>query len=110
MLGRIRSSTPEGINLKTDFFDDIFIHYTELPQGAEYSHGEQLWVWAFDDQRLFYDKHEIVRFQVTEEEWHDQTPEGPTQTDDPTQKIPYKIRGSMAAEGLGPCIWWDSEE
>lgn len=35
MLGRIRSSTPAGINLRTDFFDDIFIPFEELPQGAE---------------------------------------------------------------------------
>lgn len=35
MLARIRSSTPAGINLRTDFFDDIFIPYEELPQGAE---------------------------------------------------------------------------
>ncbi|KAM0458791.1 hypothetical protein ACHAPV_005780 [Trichoderma viride] len=35
MLGRIRSSTPSGIHLRTDFFDDIFVPYEELPQGAE---------------------------------------------------------------------------
>lgn len=35
MFGRIRSSTPAGINLRTDFFDDIFVPYEELPQGAE---------------------------------------------------------------------------
>lgn len=35
MLGRIRSSTPAGINLRTDFFDDIFVPFEELPQGAE---------------------------------------------------------------------------
>jgi DNA-directed RNA polymerase III subunit RPC8 len=35
MLGRIRSSTPAGINLRTDFFDDIFIPFEELPEGAE---------------------------------------------------------------------------
>lgn len=35
MIGRIRSSTPAGINLRTDFFDDIFIPFDELPEGAE---------------------------------------------------------------------------
>lgn len=35
MLGRIRSSTPAGINLRTDFFDDIFVPFEELPEGAE---------------------------------------------------------------------------
>ena len=35
MMARIRSSTPAGINLRTDFFDDIFVPFEELPQGAE---------------------------------------------------------------------------
>ena len=35
MLARIRSSTPAGINLRTEFFDDIFVPYEELPEGAE---------------------------------------------------------------------------
>ena len=35
MLAKIRSSTPSGINLRTDFFDDIFIPYEELPPAAE---------------------------------------------------------------------------
>ncbi|RFU76180.1 dna-directed rna polymerase iii subunit rpc8 [Trichoderma arundinaceum] len=107
MLGRIRSSTPSGIHLRTDFFDDIFVPYEELPQGAEYNHSEQIWIWNFDEERLFYDNHEMVRFQVIDEEWHDQTPAGPTQAEDTPAKTPYKIKGSMAAEGLGVCLWWD---
>ncbi|KAG5924275.1 hypothetical protein E4U60_007589 [Claviceps pazoutovae] len=107
MLARIRSSTPAGINLRTDFFDDIFIPYEELPQGAEYNHSEQLWIWNLDGDRLFYDNHEMVRFQVIDEEWHDQTPIGPTQSEDTPTKTPYKVKGSMAREGLGVCLWWD---
>ncbi|KAL6851275.1 DNA-directed RNA polymerase III complex subunit Rpc25 [Amphichorda felina] len=108
MLARIRSSTPAGINLRTDFFDDIFVPFEELPQGAEYNHSEQLWIWNFDGERLFYDTHEMVRFQVIDEEWHDQTPAGPTpQGEEPALKAPYKIKGSMAREGLGVCLWWD---
>ncbi|KAM5345336.1 hypothetical protein ACJ41O_011198 [Fusarium nematophilum] len=110
IIGRIRSSTPAGINLRTDFFDDIFVPYEELPEGAEYSHSEQLWVWNVDDEnRLFYDIHEMVHFQVIDEEWHDQAPAGPTQTqvEDAPAKTPYRIKASMAAEGLGVCLWWD---
>ncbi|GJC99610.1 RNA polymerase III subunit Rpc25 [Colletotrichum higginsianum] len=75
MFGRIRSSTPAGINLRTDFFDDIFIPFDELPEGAEL----YLWIWNIEGDRLFYDNHEMVRFQVIDEEWHDQTPAGPSQ-------------------------------
>ncbi|KAJ2959583.1 hypothetical protein NQ176_g11109 [Zarea fungicola] len=108
MVGRIRSSTPAGINVRTDFFDDIFVPFEELPAGAEYNHSEQLWIWNLDeDERLFYDTHEMVRLQVIDEEWHDQTPIGPTQAEDAPIKTPYRIKGSMAREGLGVCLWWD---
>jgi DNA-directed RNA polymerase III subunit RPC8 len=108
MLGKIRSSTPSGINLRTDFFDDIFIPYDELPAGAEYNHSEQIWIWNVDDgTRLFYDNHEVVRFLVMEEEWHDQTPAGPHQAEDAMLRTPYRIKGSMVADGLGVCLWWD---
>ena len=52
----------------------------------------------------------MVRFQVIDEEWHDQTPAGPTQTDEQPLKAPYKIKGSMAMDGLGVCLWWDGAE
>ncbi|RCI09673.1 hypothetical protein L249_3844 [Ophiocordyceps polyrhachis-furcata BCC 54312] len=107
MLGRIRSSTPAGINLRTDFFDDIFVPYKELPPGAEYNHSEQLWIWNLEGTHMFYDKNEMVRFQVIDEEWHDQTPVGPTQSEDVPAKTPYKIKGTMAYDGLGCCLWWD---
>jgi DNA-directed RNA polymerase III subunit RPC8 len=35
MLGKIKSSTPSGINLFTIFFNDIFIPFEELPAGSE---------------------------------------------------------------------------
>lgn len=35
MFGKIRSSTVNGINIRTDFFDEIFVPYSELPAGAE---------------------------------------------------------------------------
>ncbi|KAL5604323.1 hypothetical protein BROUX41_002296 [Berkeleyomyces rouxiae] len=114
MLGRIRSSTPQGIYLRTDFFDDIFVDCDSLPAGVEYDHQNQNWVWSYEDpdsgsvENLIMDNNEMVRFQVIDEEWHDQTPDGPSQADDPSlRKAPYKIKGSMAKEGLGICYWWD---
>ncbi|KAM3444600.1 hypothetical protein NHJ13734_001250 [Beauveria thailandica] len=99
IIGRIRSSTPAGINVRTDFFDDIFVP----------NHSEQLWIWNIDEEeRLFYDTHEMVRLQVVDEEWHDQTPIGPMQAEDSPIKTPYRIKGSMFKEGLGVCLWWDS--
>lgn len=79
----------------------------EVANSRNSNHSEQIWIWNFDEERLFYDNHEMVRFQVIDEEWHDQTPAGPTQAEDTPAKTPYKIKGSMAAEGLGVCLWWD---
>jgi DNA-directed RNA polymerase III subunit RPC8 len=59
---------------------------------------------------MYYDIHEMVRFQVIAEEWHDQTPTGPMgHGDEPEgQSIaPYKITASMKGPGLGCCLWWD---
>ncbi|CRK42989.1 hypothetical protein BN1723_019098, partial [Verticillium longisporum] len=58
---------------------------------------------------LFYDIHEMVRFQVIDEEWHDQAPLGPSQSEEEVLPTPYKIKGSMAMDGLGVCLWWDGE-
>ncbi|CAI4213708.1 unnamed protein product [Parascedosporium putredinis] len=94
LLARIRSSTPQGIH--------------QLPEGCEYNHSEQLWIWNVEDDRLYFDNHEMVRVQVVDEEWHDQAPLGPLQNpEDNPPKPPYKITGSMRKEGLGACIWWD---
>jgi DNA-directed RNA polymerase III subunit RPC8 len=52
----------------------------------------------------------MVRFQVIDEEWHDQTPVGPqAAAEDSPLKAPYRIKGSMSKEGLGVCLWWDGE-
>ena len=75
---------------------------------AHSNHSEQLWVWNFDGERLFYDTSETVRFQIVDEEWHDQTPAGPTQVEEGQLKAPYRIKGSMVREGLGVCLWWDN--
>ncbi|KEZ40001.1 hypothetical protein SAPIO_CDS8985 [Scedosporium apiospermum] len=102
------NSTPQGIHLRTDFFDDIFVPYDQLPEGCEYNHSDQLWIWNVEEDRLYFDNHEMARIQVIDEEWHDQTPVGPLQSsEDNPPKPPYKITGSMRKEGLGPCLWWD---
>lgn len=110
MFARISSCSPDGIHLRTDFFDDILIPFDELPDEAEYDMNQQLWVWNIEDTRMFYDNHEMVRFRVIDEEWHDQTPTKPIEraedTDEP-RNPPYRIRGSMKDPGLGVCIWWD---
>ncbi|KAK1764569.1 RNA polymerase III subunit Rpc25-domain-containing protein [Phialemonium atrogriseum] len=110
LLGRITSGTQDGINIRTDFFDDIFVPFTELPDEATYEPKDALWVWRDEDQVMYYDIHEMVRFQVVSEDWHDQTPTGPLGVgDEPEGRTiaPYRITASMKGSGLGCCLWWD---
>lgn len=58
---------------------------------------------------MYYDTHEMVRFQVIAEEWHDQTPSGPVGPGDEVvarANAPYRLVGSMKSSGLGVCLWW----
>ncbi|KAK8089077.1 RNA polymerase III subunit Rpc25 [Apiospora hydei] len=112
ILGRISSATPEGINIRTDFFEEIFVSYKELPESCEFNHNAQLWTWVVDDDRMYYDKNEPVRLSVIDEVWHDQVPESTAEDAvEQAKKIsPYSIQGTMMKEGLGVCIWWDDTE
>jgi DNA-directed RNA polymerase III subunit RPC8 len=58
---------------------------------------------------MHYDKNEMVRFQVIDENWNDQAPEsGEEEAIERAKKIsPYTIKGTMMKEGLGVCLWWD---
>ncbi|KAK9418115.1 putative DNA-directed RNA polymerase subunit [Seiridium unicorne] len=124
LLGKISSATPEGLNSKapqqpslmrpradygetvrTDFFEEIFVSYKELPENCEL----QAWVWVVEEQRMYYDKNEMVRLQVIDEDWHDQIPESTSEEAvEKAKKIsPYSIRGTMMKEGLGCCLWWE---
>ncbi|KAN0098764.1 DNA-directed RNA polymerase III [Hyaloscypha variabilis] len=113
MLGRISSATEEGIRVRTQFFDQIFIPTSNLPEGSKFLPSEQLFYWELEDgSKLYYDNQETVRFRIEEEVWTDQSPMGPKERDDAAGTIkssPYVVKGSMADAGLGPCLWWDGE-
>ncbi|KAK3298977.1 RNA polymerase III subunit Rpc25-domain-containing protein [Chaetomium fimeti] len=119
IAARIMDQSPEGINLATDFFDDIFVPWTELPEGSEFEPSDNLWIWKEDDQAMYFDDNEMVRFRVITEEWHDQTPSKPVEAVEVPEgteeapappintKPPYTITGSMSGPGLGCCLWWE---
>ncbi|KAI2472151.1 RNA polymerase III subunit Rpc25-domain-containing protein [Annulohypoxylon bovei var. microspora] len=111
MFGRITKASAEGIQIRTDFFEDIFVEYKELPENTLYNHQEEAWTWVYDPESdpMFYDKNEMVRFQVQDESWQDQRPDNAEQEEvDRAKKLsPYSIAGSMMKEGLGVCLWWE---
>ncbi len=72
-------------------------------------------MWKDEDQVMYFDNNEMVRFKVISEEWHDQTPSKPVEVVEGTEeepaptnsKPPYRITGSMSGPGLGCCLWWE---
>ncbi|KAI0846889.1 RNA polymerase III subunit Rpc25-domain-containing protein [Daldinia vernicosa] len=111
IFGRISEASPDGIHIRTEFFEDIFVEYKELPENTQYNHMEKAWTWIYDPEGdpMWYDKNEMVRLQVIEEEWHDQTPESAEEeaVDKAKKLSPYRIKGTMMKEGLGVCLWWE---
>ncbi|KAI0197621.1 RNA polymerase III subunit Rpc25 [Astrocystis sublimbata] len=112
LFGKITKADADGLKIRTDFFEEIFVPYTELPPNTEYDHNEHVWVWVVDDVRMHYDKNEMVRFQVTDEIWNDQAPESGEQEaiDQAKKNSPYSISGTMIADGLGVCLWWGGDD
>ncbi|KAK5188193.1 DNA-directed RNA polymerase III complex subunit Rpc25, partial [Cryomyces antarcticus] len=57
--------------------------------------AERTWVWTTDGQEAFFDNHEVVRFRVEAENWHDLSPQQQPKPGDGEaerdQKAPYSI-------------------
>ncbi|KAL1965986.1 hypothetical protein VTN77DRAFT_4926 [Rasamsonia byssochlamydoides] len=110
ILGKITSSSENGIKIGVEFFNDILVPPDLLLEGSRFDYNDQVWVWENEEGATFYfDIGEIVRLRVEMEEWHDQIPNAPDQQDATTvseRKPPYSIMGSMQMAGLGPISWW----
>lgn len=94
MTGRISSSSQHGINVRTDFFDEIFIPSTYLFEGSSFDVKENVWIWSNDGNQFFMDKNELIRFRIEEEAFEDQLPIPPHLQDDRMEverKPPYRI-------------------
>ena len=73
-------------------------------------HTMQQFVWDTDGGLLYFDNHEAVRFRIDEENWFDQTPVGPSESEEDVKQSPYTITAAMNDAGLGPCLWWDGDQ
>lgn len=75
LVGRITSSTMDGLKISMDFFDDILIPAYLLKQPAEFRESLGMWLWRFssvdddtasesDIAEFFIEKEETIRFRV----------------------------------------------
>lgn len=94
MSGRISSSSKHGINVRTDFFDEIFIPSTMLFEDSNFDVKENVWIWNNDGNDFYMDKNEVIRFRVEEEAFEDQLPVPPHLREEMAEveiKPPYRL-------------------
>ncbi len=114
LTGWIEKCTPEGIKVKMEFFNDVFIPKALLFEGSEFSLNDNAWIWDADGTKLYLDVNEMIRFRVEEEIFVNVKPKGPNlENEEPTQeeledrKPSYAILGSCQTDGMGCVSWWD---
>ncbi|KAF9406335.1 DNA-directed RNA polymerase III subunit rpc25 [Podila epigama] len=115
LTGKIRSCNQEGVRVTLGFFDDIFIPYTYLQENSEFNSDEQVWVWMYDENEMFMDLEEDIRFRVESEQFFDTSPsvrpkkEGvdtPDLSANSAKQAPYSLTCSIQGDGLGLLSWW----
>lgn len=108
--GTISNASKEGIRISTEFFNDIYVPPHLLFPDTEFEESEQVYIWRNEGSELYFDKGDIVRFRIENEEWHDQSELAPPGKEDTTseieRKVPYSIVASMQEPGLGNVLWW----
>ena len=121
ILGKIKSSTAEGLQLTVTFFDDIHVPVEQLPVPSIWDDVRSAWYWEYSDSpeeeapkhKLYMNVGTLVRFRVVAERFVDKTPKPSSkisQTDDnecdSSNAAPYSIVASLVDSGLGPLSWW----
>nr|CAG4643496.1 EOG090X0DHL [Ilyocryptus agilis] len=117
LVGKIKSSCKEYVQVSLGFFDDIIIPAENLMSPSRFVQGEDLWVWEYttEDEKhdMYMDPGEEIRFKVVSEEFHDTTPSGPNDSGDDAKesnkKCAYRIIASINEPGLGLLSWWGGE-
>lgn len=92
LVGWISRCTSEGINVRMEFFDNIFIPKTMLFEDSHFISKDQAWVWRMNGYELFMDTNEKIRFRVEQRKFDRQ--EG------------MQIIASCQVDGMGLLSWW----
>ncbi|CAD6579912.1 MAG: DNA-directed RNA polymerase III subunit rpc25 [Cyphobasidiales sp. Tagirdzhanova-0007] len=137
LLGRVGSSSREGIKFTLGFFDDCWIPEYRLPQNCAFdpTRSEFYWVPPVneedsgenieqvpEEERFYIIAGETIRVRVVSEVFSDTTPKvapkapaatgaGPAPNPAPSETgpPPYRIECSIAEPGLGLLDWWSGQ-
>jgi DNA-directed RNA polymerase III subunit RPC8 len=94
LTGKILECSKEGIEIDLNFCS-AFIPAAFLNESSSFDEIEGVFIWHYDENELFYDKGEIIRFKVNafilpEEEGQN-----------------LEILGRANEDGLGLTQWWN---
>ena len=93
LTGKIKDCTADGIEIDL-IFAKAFIPSAFLNESSSYDEIEGIFIWHYDENELFYDKGEIIRFKVN----------AFIIPDDEEQNL--EILGRANEDGLGLIQWW----
>ena len=74
LTGWVTECTAKGIKVRMEFFDEIWIPKDFLFENCKYSELEQAWIYLLDENELFIDVNEKIRFRVEEENFYNVKP------------------------------------
>ena len=95
VTGKISECSSEGIEVDM-VFTSAFIPAAFLNENSSFDEIEGVFVWHYDENDLFYDKGEVIRFKIN----------AFILPDEDEQKI--EILGRANEDGLGLLQWWSA--
>lgn len=112
LTGWVKECTSEGINVKLDFFDEIFIPKHYLFEDCTFRPAENAWVWQTDDEtELFIDINDKIRFRVEQEVFVNIKPKSSSEAvgleENKTKAPSYALLASCQTDGMGCISWWE---
>ncbi|EAZ63842.1 subunit of RNA polymerase III [Scheffersomyces stipitis CBS 6054] len=112
ITGWVSDCSAEGIKVRLDFFDEIFIPKRYIFENCEFKPVEKAWVWKPDeDSEFFIDINEKIRFRVEEEIFVNIKPKSSEEAiglEEPSNKAPpYALLASCQTDGMGCISWWE---
>lgn len=111
LTGSVFDCTPEGIKVRLDFFDDIFVPKMYLFENCFFKSEEKAWVWKPEEgSELYIDINDEIRFRVEEECFSEVKQKSSTielGKEEKNALPPYFLIASCQTDGMGCASWWD---
>ncbi|KAI8803077.1 RNA polymerase III subunit Rpc25-domain-containing protein [Cladochytrium replicatum] len=107
LVGKISGSTPYGIKVSMEFFDDIIIPPHRMQPNTIYDASEGVWVWHYEGNELYLDKDQQIRFRVNQLQFNEA---GPEHSRELLQRVqawsgaPAALNSTVGAASLGAVV------